>query len=512
MDRIIPTLSSWFDWLPEISGGTTVFLITFPFLAGLLLLMLPARQAKSLAFWATVIQFLVTALVIFRFDIYQRNGLIGSAQAVAEYPWITSFGVRFFVAIDGISILMLALTNFLLPLIVLSTWNRQFSNPRLFYFLVLMMQSALVGVFVSLDAFLYYIFWELALVPIYFIVLLWGGDNRVKITFKFFIYTLLGSLFMLAAIIWLFLQTADHSFGIDSFYALRLDDASQRWIFWAFFLAYAIKIPLLPFHSWQPDTYTTAPNAGTMLLSGIMLKMGIYSILRWMLPIVPDAVGAYTNVVLILCIAGIVYASWIALTRNNLKRLFAWSSIAHVGLITAGLFTISQTGIQGALIQMLSHGVNAVGMFFVCEIFLSRTQTNELDRLGGIRRLAPVFASVYMIISFASAALPLTNGFVGEFLLLNALYEYNYWFAAIAGLTIIFGAAYMLRAYKLSMLGEPVNVQVFKDLDTPERIVLFTITGLIFLLGIFPQFIFNLSDEAVKYLLREINNHHVHSH
>lgn len=486
----------------------TALLIAFPFLAALLMLVLPAERVKQGALVATLVQVVLTSYAIYLFDVYEKQSLLANVQFILREDWISSFGISFFVGMDGISLLMVILTNFLLPLIVLSTYNTNHDRPKLFYFLVLFMQSALVGVFVSLDAFLYYIFWELALIPIYFIVLLWGGENKVKITFKFFIYTLFGSLLMLAGIIWLYIQTNDRSFGIDAFYNLMLDVNSQRWIFWAFFIAYAIKIPLLPFHTWQPDTYTTAPNAGTMLLSGIMLKMGIYSILRWVLPVVPNAVDAYTNVALFMCVAGIVYASWIALTQKDIKRLFAWSSIAHVGLITAGLFTLSRTGFQGALIQMLAHGVNVVGLFFVVEIFMRRRNTSMIDSLGGIRSKAPVFASVFMIITFASIALPLTNGFIGEFLLLNSLYEYSYLFAAFAGLTIILGAIYMLRAYRKTMLGEE-SQEAFADLSTSEKLVFFPIVGLILFFGIYPQFIFNLTDESVKYLLEEISNHMV---
>ncbi|MBX7201767.1 MAG: NADH-quinone oxidoreductase subunit M [Bacteroidia bacterium] len=491
-----------------LSEQLTLLLLFFPLLAGLFVLIFPRLRSRDLAFAATLVQAALTGYVIWVFDIYQHSGLLANMQGVVEKAWIPTFGIRFFAGIDGISILMLILTNFLMPVIVLSTWNKEFKNPSLFYFLVLFMQTALVGVFTALDGFLYYIFWELALIPIYFIILLWGGENRVRITFKFFIYTLAGSLFMLVAMIWLFLQTGGQSFGIDAFYSLRLDDATQRWIFWAFMAAFAIKIPLMPFHSWQADTYTTAPNAGTMLLSAIMLKMGIYSIIRWVLPIMPDASAAYADVVMIMGLAGVIYGSWIAIGQNDLRRLFAWSSLAHVGLIAAGIFTLSRSGVQGALIQMLAHGVNVTALFFIAEILQQRVQTTRLDKLGGIRKLAPVFASVYLIISYASAALPLTNGFVGEFLLLASLYEHNYWYAAIGGLTIILCAAYMLRAYKFSMLGAPAEGQVFADLNFTEKLALFSLVGFVFLLGIFPQFIFNLSDEAVKFLIWHLNNYH----
>lgn len=492
--------------LLPLTGFLTVALLAFPFLAGLLCLLIPSR-AKQIAVGASLVQVLLTAYAIFLFNINYRSGYLANMQGMVDLPWIASFGIRFFVGLDGISMLMVILTNFLMPLILLSTWNREWKQPALLYFLMLFMQSALVGVFISLDVFLYYIFWELALIPIYFIVLLWGGENRVKVTFRFFIYTLSGSLLMLAAIIWLYLQTDPRSFAIGDLYNLRLDEVSQRWVFWAFFLAYAIKIPLLPFHSWQPDTYTTAPNAGTMLLSGIMLKMGIYSIMRWILPITPMAASTYADVAIIMCIAGIIYASWIAIGQKDFRRMAAWSSIAHVGLITAGLFTMSQIGLQGALVQMIAHGVNVVGLFFVAEIFMQRRGTTMMQDLGGIRQHAPVFASVFMVITFASSALPLTNSFIGEFLLLNSLYEYSYWFAALAGLTIILGAVYMLRGYKFTMLGENPAITSFADLNTSEKLVFFPIVALIVVFGIYPQFIFNLTDESVKFLLFQIDQH-----
>jgi NADH-quinone oxidoreductase subunit M len=238
-----------------------------------------------------------------------------------------------------------------------------------------------------------------------------------------------------------------------------------------------------------------------------MLKMGIYSIIRWVLPITPHAVVAYADVAIIMCIAGVLYGSWVAIGQRDFKRMVSWSSIAHVGLITSGIFTLSQVGIQATLIQMIAHGVNVVGLFYVCEILSTRLQTNNMDELGGIRQLAPVFASVFMVITFASAALPLTNSFIGEFMLLNALYETDYYYAALAGLTIIMGAVYMLRGYQSVMLGDKVQSQGFTDLTMQERLVFFPIVGLILFFGIYPQFIFNLTDESVKFLLHQIDEH-----
>lgn len=478
----------------------TIALIFFPVIAALSLLIFPKGISKILALAASLIQLAATALLIVQFNPW------ADTQFIVNRTWIESLGINFYIGIDGISALMLILTNGLMPLILLSTFRKELKHTQWFYALMLFMQGAMVGVFVALDAFLYYVFWELALIPIYFIAMIWGGEHRVKITFKFFVYTLAGSLFMLAAIIYLYFVNSEKSFSIESFYAALLSANEQNWIFWGFFLAYAIKIPIFPFHTWQPDTYTTSPNAGTMLLSGIMLKMGLYSLVRWLFPIAPLAVMNWTNLAIILSVFGIVYASWIALSQNDIKRLFSYSSIAHVGLIAAGLFTLSLSGFQGAMVQMLAHGINVVGLFFVAEIFSQRLQTNDLNKMGGIRQVAPLFASCYMVISFGAVALPLTSGFPGEFLLLKSLYEYNSWFAAFAGLTIIFGAVYMLRAYRLSMLGPDRTDQIgFADLNLTEKLVLIPIVLLIVFIGVYPQFIFNLTEFSVNKILDIIN-------
>ncbi|RYD79702.1 MAG: NADH-quinone oxidoreductase subunit M [Sphingobacteriales bacterium] len=483
----------------------TAFLIAWPLLTGLLLLLLNGKNAKWAALISTLVQFGVTLFALYGFE---QNETV---QYALNEPWIQDFGIRFHVGMDGISMLMVLLTNLLLPLIILSSNRINYSRAHIFYALALVMQSAMVGVFVAQDAFLYYIFWELALIPIYFIVLIWGGNDKVRITFKFFIYTLFGSLLMLVGFIFLYFQTpAPHSFDINAFINLGLERNIQSWIFWALFIAFAIKMPIFPFHTWQPDTYTVAPTQGTMLLSGIMLKMGIYSVIRWLLPIVPQGVEDWSTFVMILSIIGIVYASWIAITQRDMKRLFAYSSIAHVGLISAGIFSLSQHGLQGSMVQMLSHGINVIGLFFVAQIIYTRTKTNDLPSLGGIVHQAPRFATLFLIILFGTVALPLTNGFVGEFLLLSGVYQYNTWMALFAGTTIIFGAIYMLRTYQQSMLGElkPENGK-FEDLHTCEGIVLATIAGLVIFIGIYPKPFLALTEPAVKNLLETIYHQNI---
>ncbi|MES2447073.1 MAG: NADH-quinone oxidoreductase subunit M [Bacteroidota bacterium] len=429
-----------------------------------------------------------------------------TTQFAVNYPWIQQLGINFHVGIDGISMITVILTNVLMPLIILSSFKHEYKNANAFYALMLFMQSGLLLVFTALDGFLFYIGWEAALIPIYFICAMWGGKDRIKVNMKFFVYTIAGSLFMLLGIIYLYLQNPANNFDINAFYALNLDSYQQGWIFWAFFIAFAIKMPIFPFHTWQPDTYTEAPAPGTMLLSGIMLKMGIYGVIRWLLPIVPQGVNDWVCVAIILSVIGIVYASLIAFTQKDAKRLIAYSSIAHVGLIAAGIFTLNTQGMQGVMVQMLSHGINVVGLFFVLDIISSRLKTNKIDELGGLAKVAPQLAIAFLIILLGIVALPGTNGFVGEFLLLYSVYSYNIWLGAIAGLTIIFGAVYMLRMYQKVMLGQTNELTItFTDIKGTEKIVLYTICALVIVMGVYPKPILHISEAAVQQLLEQVN-------
>jgi NADH-quinone oxidoreductase subunit M len=480
----------------------TGLLIFFPLAAAIVTLLLKGDAAKKGALIFSAAELLIALYILAGFH------PVPEAQFMMDYWWIKDLGISFKVGIDGISLLMVLLTAFLTPLIILSARTENYRNPSLFYALVLTMEMALIGVFTAMDSFLFYIFWELALIPVYFICLLWGGEGRNRITFKFFIYTLFGSLFMLVAFIYLYFQTpAPHSFDINAFYKLALDNTTQGYVFLALFLAFAIKMPVFPLHTWQPDTYTVAPAQGTMLLSGIMLKMGIYGVIRWLLPVVPQAVAEWGKIAIILSIAGIVYASCIAIVQNNLKRLIAYSSIAHVGLIAAGVFTGSVMALQGSMMQMLAHGINVVGLFFVADIIFSRTGTNNLDELGGIRSSAPRFATLFIIILLGSVALPLTNGFVGEFMLLNGIFKYNAVMAGIAGLTIILGAVYMLGSYQRVMLGEKnaLVLQGFEDIKTSEKLVLTIICAAVLLMGLYPKALLQLSEPAVNQLVQIIS-------
>ena len=483
----------------------TLLLLLIPLVASVLVPFLKRDQVKIFALAATLAELAVTlsALTLFKNDI--------ADQFLVDYWWVPSLGISFKAGMDGISILLITLTNVLLPLILLSASRTDIKNPGAFYGLILFMQFALVGVFAALDAFLFYVFWELALIPIYFICLLWGGADRIRITLKFFIYTLSGSLLMLVGLIFLYLQTpGTHTFDIQAFYNLDLNGPQQSFIFWCLFLAFAVKIPIFPLHTWQPDTYTDAPAQGTMLLSGIMLKMGIYGLIRWLIPIVPAGIEQWGSLAIAFCVTGIVYASCMAIVQKDYKRLIAYSSIAHVGLIAAGVLVVNQEGLQGAMFQMVSHGINVIGLFTIVDVIQRRMKTRNLDELGGLANTNPLFTVLFMIIVLGAVALPLTNGFVGEFLLLNGLFQFNNLAGSMAGLTIILGAVYMFRSYQKIMLGNGQgngSTHAFTGLLLNEKIILITVASLVVITGIYPKPILQVAQPVIEEILIHAKAH-----
>ena len=420
--------------------------------------------------------------------------------------WIAKPNIHFALNADGLSLSMVLLTTALTPIIIFSSFGNEFQNAKAIYGLILFMAFAMVGTFLARDGFLYYIFWELALIPIYFIALIWGNgddDERKKAVLKFFIYTLAGSLFMLVAFVYLYQKAG--SFLIEAFYKLDLSANEQTWIFLAFFLAYAIKIPLIPFHTWQAKVYQKAPTLGTMLLSGIMLKMGLYSVIRWQLPIAPIAAKTFMPILLGLGIAGVIYGSIVALRQKDLKKLLAYSSLAHVGLIAAGTYTLTLDGLSGAVLQMIAHGFVIVGLFFAAEVIYRRFETRTISDLGGIREQAPKFTSMFMILVLASVALPGTFNFIGEFTVLYSLSQINVWYAVLGGTTIILGAYYMLKMFQNVMLGE-TNTKVFKDITINEGIVLAVIIAFLLFFGLYPKPIIEFIKPSLEVVLNVVNH------
>jgi NADH-quinone oxidoreductase subunit M len=481
-------------------------LIIVPLIASLLVFFTKGKASRTAALGLSVVEFILSLVVLFQ---YKHNP--DSTNLILNCAWVESLGIHFAVSIDALSMLMVLLTTFLVPLIILSSFNTDYEKPNSFYGLILLMQMALVGVFTANDGFLFYVFWELALIPIYFICLLWGGENRGRITFKFFVYTLFGSLFMLVGLIYLYNHTGFDT-GIKSWAVTDLYQAGksltlnqQSFVFWCIFLAFGIKMPIFPLHTWQPDTYVNAPTQGTMLLSGVMLKMGTFGLIKWLLPMTPLALEKWGWLAIGLSVFGIIYASCIAMVQKDYKRLIAYSSIAHVGLIAAGILSANQQGIQGAVMQMLAHGVNVVGLFLIADILMRHTGTREMDKLGGIRSMNGNFAVLFLIVMLGSVALPLTNGFVGEFLLINGVYQYGAWVAAFAGLTVILGAVYMLRSYQAIMLGERKDSAIaFGSLVSSDKWVLYIICFAIVAFGVYPKPLNDLAEEGTKVILTYI--------
>ncbi len=482
-----------------------LFVLIFPAIAAALTFA-SGGAARRVAFGAALIE--LGAAIALAVGFNPAAGV----QHVTDIAWIADAGVRFHIGVDGISLLLVLLTAFLVPIIVLAAWSHDFRNEKAFYALMLLMQTGLMGVFVSFDAFLFYFFWELALIPIYFLAGIWStADDRAAVTFKFFLYTIVGSLFMLAGFVVVYIATPGaHSSDIQAMYAAgrALPPAAQSLVFWGIFLAFAVKMPVVPFHTWQPATYTAAPTPATMLLSGIMLKMGLYGVLRWLLPLVPTGVAQWGPWAIGLSVLGIVYGAIIAIRQADVKTLFAYSSLSHVGLIAAGLFvgvfTQSTIGPVGAMVQMLSHGVCVVGLFFAADWMMRRTGTRTIAELGGLARTAPVFATLFLVLVMGSVALPLTSGFVGEFLLLQSVFAYHPIYGAVAGLTIIFGAVYLLRMYQLTMLGETVDAtNGVRDVTGLDLAVLVPLVVMVFWLGLYPKTFIDLAEPAVSALLAQ---------
>jgi NADH-quinone oxidoreductase subunit M len=367
--------------------------------------------------------------------------------------------------------------------------------------MVMLMQFGLLGVFTAMDGIMFYIFWELTLIPIFLIALWYGADDRKKALIKFFIYTFVGSLAMLLSL--MALGTYAKDFSHESLMAVELSAKSAFWIMGGFFLAFAIKIPLFPFHTWQPSTYTVSPMAGTMLLSALMLKMALYGMVRWMLPIAPEAFDEMQCLVITLGLIGIVYAAILAIKQSDIKRLFAFASISHVGLIAAGIMLWNKEALSASFLQIANHSLVAVGLFLAAGILEQRLKTRDLSSMGGVATLAPKFAFWFAVIGFASVSVPFTSGFIGEFLLLKGLYSYNWIVGLIAGTTLVFGAVYTLRAYQRSMFGAP-TLESFKDLSWNEMLAFFIITAFVVILGVYPQAVIDFVGPSLDNLFQSM--------
>ena len=419
-----------------------------------------------------------------------------------DIAWLPNLNSRFTLEVDGLAKILILLTAISLPAILIASAKNEYKQKNIFISLLLFTQAGLMGVFLAGDALLFYFFWELALIPVYFLCSIWGGEKRIAITFKFFIYTFLGSLFMLIGILFLNAHTAEHSFSIQAFIHANLTNGQKITAFALFFIAFAIKMPIFPLHTWQPDAYEQSPTPVTMVMSAVMVKMGLYGILRWLLPLFPVAFAAHTNVVVFLSVVGILYASFIAIRQDDIKRLIAYSSIAHIGLMNAAIFTSTGIAIQGALIQLFSHGINVLGLWIIADILEQQTGTRSMQQMGGLAKKQPTLAILLVGFALANIAMPLTNAFVGEFLMFNGLFILNPWIAAFAGISIVLAAIYTLNMVQKVAYGEiSEKINAMPAPNKAAQAVLIILLIIVFVTGVYPQPLFTLTADTLQQLL-----------
>lgn len=478
-----------------------VLLILIPLLTGLVAFFV--RNEKSVRTWALFSSLLTLAISLLGVTVLKEDKFL---QHQSE--WLPALGSSFSVKLDGVGQLLCLLNAIAYPVIFIATWNNSYRNAKNFFALMLLAQAGMMGVFLAMDALVFYFFWELALIPMYFLCSQWGGEKRIPVTFKFFIYTFLGSLFMLIGILYVYAHTGKNSFDISAFYNVVLTGKEQSLVFWLIFIAFAIKMPIFPLHTWQPDTYEQAPAATTMVLSGVMVKMGVFGMIRWLFPVVTGASFMWGDFITPLAIIGMIYASLIALRQDDLKRLVAYSSIAHIGLLCAGMFTQNTYGIQGVMIQMFSHGINIIGLWIVVDWIERKTGTRKISELGGLAQKAPALTFFLVIIALANIALPLTNAFVGEFLIFNGILtsfsKYYLWFTVMAGVCIILGAVYilnMIRKVAYGSLNEFSNK--VSDINWNEKLAFGIIMVLVLWFGVFPQAMLNLTIELTDSIVNK---------
>lgn len=483
---------------------------------------LPLVFALVIAFWPqnttlrpialgfSLIEFLVSLSILSKFDPSSA-----ALQLVEKQTWIARFGVSYFLAIDGISLWLVLLTTFLTPIILLASWKSIEKKERGFHACLFVLQTAMLGTFLAFDAVLFYIFWELSLIPMYFIVGIWGGSRRIYATVKFFIYTMAGSVLMLLAIIYLMLLTQENlgtmSASLLDFYKLRMPFVGgtffslQTLLFFAFAVAFAIKVPIFPLHTWLPDAHVEAPTPGSVILAGVMLKMGTYCFLRWVIPLFPEAAEYWSWLFLFLAVIGIIYGALVAMVQPDVKKLIAYSSVSHMGYIILGIFVFNSYGLTGGLYQMLNHGISTGALFILIGMIYERTHSRDISKYGGLAGVAPIYSIFFFIILLSSIAVPMTNGFVGEFLILLGTFKSHSGFAYFAVSGVVLGAAYMLWMFKRVFFGEKGPLMSdpahpIADLNLREIAVLVPMVIMVFWMGLFPNHFLNWSKASIEHL------------
>ncbi len=486
----------------------------FPILGLLVVLALPKDNGnllKGFTLLITIITFFISLPLAFD-DVFKTS----AAMHYTEFAkWISIgdyFQMNYNVGVDGISLWLVLLTTFIMPIAVLSTWHAVEKNVKGFMALSLLLETAMLGAFISLDLFLFYIFWELMLIPMYFMIGIWGGKNRIYAAVKFFIFTAVGSLLMLVAIIYIYYHAVQSGmdisgFSIGDFYKLSITPEVQTWLFLAFAFSFAIKVPMFPFHTWLPDAHTEAPTAGSVILAAILLKMGTYGYVRFAIPLFPEATQQFIPFLSLLAVIGIIYGALVAMMQDDVKKLVAYSSVSHLGFVMLGIFAMNSQGWSGGMIQMINHGVSTGALFLIVGFIYERRHTREISEFGGLAKQMPVFATIFMIMTFSSVGLPGTNGFVGEFLILMGAYESELrWFGIFATTGVILAAVYMLWMFQRVMFGElknPAN-QKLKDLSAREVALMLPLLLFVFWIGVYPNTFFDKMNPAVDQLIQQV--------
>ena len=481
-------------------------LIWLPILGGILILSTGgdrnAQLAKKLALGFSAGTFLLSLSIYTDFDI-----TTASMQFVERYKWIEPLHIQYFLGVDGISMPLIILTTLLTIIVVIAGWEVITHRVAQYMASFLIMEGLMIGVFSSMDAILFYLFWEAMLIPMFLIIGIWGGSNRVYAAIKFFLYTLVGSLLMLVAIIYLYF-TSGHTFNIASFHATPLTYGTQVLIFLAFFAAFAVKVPMFPVHTWLPDAHVEAPTGGSVILAAITLKMGAYGFLRFSIPITPDASSELAIWVIGLSLIAVVYIALVALVQRDMKKLIAYSSISHMGFVTLGFFIFDSQGMEGAIVQMISHGFVSGALFLCVGVLYDRMHSREIDSYGGVANTMPVFSVFFVFFAMANAGLPGTSGFVGEFLVILGSFRVNGWYAVAAGLTLVLGAAYPLWMIKRVIYGAVTNekVKALVDVNGREKVVLGVLVVCVLGLGIYPMPLLEVMHSTVENLLQHAAN------
>lgn len=493
-------------------------ILFLPVVFAIVLCLLPSnRYLKPLALAFATIEFLLSLTLIAQFD-----STTSALQFVEKYTWVKTAGINYFIGLDGISLWLVILTTFLTPLTILAAWNAIETRVKAFLICMLLLETTMIGTFLAVDAILFYTFFEASLIPMYFMIGIWGGARKLYATVKFFIYTMAGSVFMLLSIIALMFlaeaQLGQMSASILDFYKLKIPFVAgdflttQTLLFFGFSLAFAIKVPVFPFHTWLPDAHVEAPTPGSVILAGVMLKMGTYGFVRFSIPMFPEAAEYWSWVFLLIGTFGIIYGALVAMVQPDMKKLVAYSSVSHMGYVMIGLFALNEYGITGGIYQMLNHGISTGALFLLVGMVYERTHSREIAKYGGLAKAAPIFTILFVIVTLSSIAVPMTNGFIGEYLILLGTFLAQKGYAIVAVLGVILGAAYMLWMVKRVFFGEESElVEKYKstglDIDLREFVVMAPLIVLIFWMGLFPNHFLNYSKASIENLVKNKSNY-----